>query len=58
LFFGLTGYVISDLDPQGTIQLAGEEWSAIPLDDQILVKGTPVKVVDKRGIALIVKQNS
>lgn len=55
---GLTGYVISDLDPQGTIQLAGEEWSAIPLDDQILVKGTPVKVVDKRGIALIVKQNS
>jgi membrane-bound serine protease (ClpP class) len=52
---GLTGYVISDLDPQGTIQLAGEEWSAISSDDQILVNGTPIKVIDKRGIALIVK---
>lgn len=53
---GLTGYVISDLDPHGTIQLSGEEWSAIPADDQTLVKGTPVQVVDKQGIALIVKQ--
>lgn len=52
---GLTGYVISDLDPQGTIQLAGEEWSAITDDDQILVKGTPIQVIDKRGISLIVK---
>jgi len=52
---GLTGYVISDLDPQGTIQLAGEEWSAISSDDQILVNGTPIQVIDKRGISLIVK---
>lgn len=52
---GLTGYVVSDLDPQGTIQLAGEEWSAISESNDTLVKGTPVQVVDKRGISLIVK---
>lgn len=52
---GLTGYVISDLDPRGTIQLAGEEWSAISSNDQILVNGTPIQVIDKRGISLIVK---
>ena len=53
---GLTGYVITTLDPHGTIQLAGEEWSAISENNRMLAKGTPVQVIDKRGISLVVKQ--
>lgn len=53
---GLTGYVLSTLDPHGTIQLAGEEWSAISHDNRMLAKGTPIQVIDKRGISLVVKQ--
>jgi len=54
--FGLTGYVTSNLEPHGIIQLAGEEWSAISEDNSNLPKGTPVQVVNKRGIALIVRR--
>jgi len=53
---GLTGYVTSNLEPHGIIQLAGEEWSAISEDNSNLPKGTPVQVVNKRGIALIVRR--
>jgi membrane-bound serine protease (ClpP class) len=53
---GLSGYVISPLEPNGTIQLAGEEWSAITDDFGNLPAGTPVQVIDKRGISLIVKR--
>ena len=53
---GLTGYVITTLDPHGTIQLAGEEWSAISENNRMLAKGTPIQVIDKRGISLVVKQ--
>ena len=53
---GLRGYVISPLEPNGTIQLAGEEWSAITDDFENLPAGTPVQVIDKRGISLIVKR--
>lgn len=53
---GLSGYVISPLEPNGTIQLAGEEWSAITNDFGNLPVGTPVQVIDKRGISLIVKR--
>jgi len=54
--FGLTGYVTSNLEPHGIIQLAGEEWSAISEDNSNLPKGTPVQVVNKRGIALVVRR--
>jgi len=53
---GLTGYVTSNLEPHGIIQLAGEEWSAISEDNSNLPKGTPVQVVNKRGIALVVRR--
>jgi membrane-bound ClpP family serine protease len=53
---GLTGFVISPLEPNGTIQLAGEEWSAITEDFGNLPAGTPIQVIDKRGISLIVKR--
>lgn len=53
---GLKGYVITPLDPNGIIQLAGEEWSAITEDFGILPIGTPVQVINKQGISLIVKQ--
>lgn len=53
---GLTGFVVSPLEPNGTIQLAGEEWSAITEDFGNLPSGTPIQVIDKRGIALIVKR--
>ncbi|MDO9087494.1 MAG: nodulation protein NfeD [Anaerolineaceae bacterium] len=53
---GLTGYVHSALAPHGTIQLAGEEWSAFTEDETELPAGTPITVVSKRGISLIVKK--
>ncbi len=53
---GLKGYVVSALAPNGIIQLAGEEWSAITDDFTSLPIGTPVQVIDKQGISLIVKQ--
>lgn len=53
---GLSGYVVTELKPQGIIQLAGEEWSAITQDHTNLPIGTPVQVVDKHGISLVVKQ--
>jgi membrane-bound serine protease (ClpP class) len=53
---GLTGFVISQLEPNCTIQLAGEEWSAITEDFGNLPAGTPIQVIDKRGISLIVKR--
>jgi membrane-bound serine protease (ClpP class) len=53
---GLTGYVHSALAPHGTIQLAGEEWSALTEDETELPVGTPITVVSKRGISLIVKK--
>lgn len=52
---GIKGYVITPLTPRGIIQLAGEEWSAISEDRHPLQSGTPVQVVDKQGISLIVK---
>ncbi len=53
---GLKGYVVLPLEPHGTIQLAGEEWSAITEDFRNLPPGTPVQVINKQGISLIVKQ--
>jgi membrane-bound ClpP family serine protease len=53
---GLKGYVVTALAPNGIIQLAGEEWSAITDDFASLPIGTPVQVIDKQGISLIVKQ--
>ena len=53
---GLTGYVVSSLQPSGTIQLAGEEWSAISEDFSTLPPGTPIQVINKQGISLIVKR--
>ena len=53
---GLSGYVVTELKPQGIIQLAGEEWSAITQDHSNLPIGTPVQVIDKHGISLVVKQ--
>ncbi|HSM23243.1 MAG TPA: nodulation protein NfeD [Anaerolineaceae bacterium] len=53
---GLTGYVLSTLDPHGTIQLAGEEWGAYSEKNKMLPKGTPIQVIDKRGNSLVVKQ--
>ena len=52
---GLVGYVHSPLEPKGIIQLAGEEWSAISADNSTIPAGTPVQVVEKSGISLVVK---
>lgn len=53
---GLTGYVTAPLEPNGIIQLAGEEWSAITEDFENLPAGTPIQVINKRGISLVVKR--
>jgi len=52
----LRGYVVKPLEPNGTVQVAGEEWSAISHDSQPIPAGTPVQVVGKQGIALLVRE--
>ncbi len=52
---GMLGYAHTPLEPKGIIHVAGEEWSAISEDNSNIPTGTPVQVVEKRGISLVVK---
>jgi membrane-bound serine protease (ClpP class) len=54
---GKTGEVITDLNPQGEVQLAGERWTAFIKDGTPAVfKGSRVVVTDIEGIRLQVKE--
>jgi membrane-bound serine protease (ClpP class) len=54
---GKIGEVITDLNPQGEVQLAGERWTAFIKDGNPAVfKGSRVVVTDIEGIRLQVKE--
>jgi membrane-bound serine protease (ClpP class) len=52
---GATGEVRLPLAPNGTVYLAGEEWSARAADERPLPRGTPVRVIRIEGLTAIVE---
>jgi membrane-bound serine protease (ClpP class) len=52
---GATGVATSDLDPQGTVQVKSELWSAVTDGAETVQKGEPVTVVAVEGVRLRVK---
>jgi membrane-bound serine protease (ClpP class) len=57
LLVGRQGVVRSSLDPEGTVWVAGELWTAVP-DDAPLVQGERVEVVAVEGLRLRVRRSS
>jgi membrane-bound serine protease (ClpP class) len=54
---GMTGYARTDINPSGSVQLAGEVWSADLAEGQPAVRsGEPVEVVRVEGLRLKVKK--
>jgi membrane-bound serine protease (ClpP class) len=54
---GRTGEARTDIDPQGTVQVAGELWTAV-CDKGFLAAGEGIIVVRTEGIRLVVRRNS
>ncbi len=54
---GRTGEARTDIDPQGTVQVAGELWTAV-CDTGFLAAGEGIIVVRTEGIRLVVRRNS
>jgi membrane-bound serine protease (ClpP class) len=52
---GTPGEVRMPLAPIGSVYAAGEEWTARTADDQIIQRGTPVRVLREEGLTLIVE---
>jgi membrane-bound serine protease (ClpP class) len=52
---GTVGEVRTPLAPTGTVYAGGEEWSARASDEQVLQRGTPVRIVRQDGLTLIVE---
>ena len=53
---GLTAIAATALSPRGTVTLAGEEWTAVTLDERPVEQGTEVKIVNQDGLVLTVRQ--
>lgn len=54
---GRTGEARTDIDPQGTVQVAGELWTA-ECDTGFLAAGEGIIVIRTEGIRLVVRRNS
>jgi membrane-bound serine protease (ClpP class) len=52
---GGTAVVRAPLGPFGSVYADGEEWSARTADDRPLERGTPVRIVDRDGLTLVVE---
>jgi membrane-bound serine protease (ClpP class) len=52
---GLVGEVRRPLTPIGSVYAGGEEWTARATDERPLSRGTPVKIVRKEGLTLVVE---
>ncbi len=52
---GTPGVVQAPLSPMGTVQLAGETWSARTADEHLLPRATPVRLVGFDGLVAIVE---
>ncbi len=59
ILIGQVGVVRSDLNPQGEVQVAGESWSARPVEGEgPLLSGTRVEVVGMDGLKLRVRKTA
>jgi len=55
---GKTGYAVDDLAPTGTVQVAGERWSAKVKEGKKSIKaGERVEVVKTEGVKVVVKKS-
>ncbi len=52
---GKTGKSKTDLTPKGTVLVASEEWSAKSHDGKLIPEGKKIKVVEVKGLTLIVE---
>ena len=52
---GMHGVVKRPLEPMGSVQVGGEEWTARSADDRPIERGTPVKVVAVDGLTVLVE---
>jgi membrane-bound serine protease (ClpP class) len=52
---GAQGIVRRPLGPLGSVHIAGEEWTARSVDDRLIERGTPVKVVSVDGLTVLVE---
>ncbi|AFL95828.1 hypothetical protein CL1_1631 [Thermococcus cleftensis] len=53
---GEVGKVVEDVDPEGVVKLRGELWKAESRDGRRIPVGEKVKVVEVRGLTLIVEK--
>lgn len=53
---GAVGKVVEELDPEGVIKVRGELWKAVSRDGGRIPVGERVKVVEVRGLTLIVEK--
>ncbi|MBU6998494.1 MAG: nodulation protein NfeD [Theionarchaea archaeon] len=53
---GMVGRAVEDLDPEGQIKIRGERWKAE--SRQKIKKGEKVRVIDRKGLLLIVEKET
>ncbi|MBU7024309.1 MAG: nodulation protein NfeD [Theionarchaea archaeon] len=53
---GMVGKAVEDLDPEGQIKIRGERWKAE--SKQKIKKGDKVRVIDRKGLLLIVEKEA
>ncbi len=54
-FTGRVGLVMRNLDPLGLVRVQGEIWQARSRDEQKIVEGTRVRILEKAGLILVVE---
>jgi membrane-bound serine protease (ClpP class) len=55
---GSVGVVRRPLDPNGSVYAGGEEWSARSANNEAIGRGSPVKVVSRDGLTLVVEPDA
>ena len=55
-FVNAVGFVVRELNPGGLVKIKGEIWQAFVKDGHTIHEGEKVKVVERRGLTLIVSE--
>jgi membrane-bound serine protease (ClpP class) len=56
-FIGQAGTALTDLNPEGDIEVDHQIWGAVSLSGDIIKEGQQVKVVEVSGVRLVVMEN-
>lgn len=56
-FIGHAGTALTDLNPEGDIEIDHQRWGAASLSGDIIKEGQQVRVVDVSGVRLVVTEN-